>query len=901
MSKLSFRDIEARVAKLREDALHDREFIFAFLAAYGRSKSNISRLKSSQPTSLNIASNPDREVAQKGVLYFREYPPSTDEVLLAGVKDLSADPLVVRYKTRFVIVTDYQTLLAKDVKTGETLITQISQIVNHVAFFLPWAGMEKAQFGAESHADVRAAERMAKLFDELTALNPYSKETFRDRHALNTFFSRLLFCFFAEDTGVFNEGQFTTLLASVTQDDGSDLKGILEDLFTALDTQSRDHRPEYLRGFPYVNGQLFRSSGGSVVPAFNRKARRLLLESGGLNWSEINPDIFGSMFQAIVTPGQRSELGQHYTSVPNILKTIEPLFLDHLRNEFDESFDSVGRLESLLKRVARIVVFDPACGSGNFLVIAYKELRKLEHAILERLGELRGSHYGLFDSVIGLENFFGIEIDDFAAEIAVLSLWIAKHQMNIEFEHKFGSRISLIPLTETGNITLANANRIDWNTVCPNDGDSEIYLIGNPPYKGAKKQSPEMKADFAHVFGKTPFSRNLDYVALWFFKGAEYIKGTRAQLSFVATSSVSQGEHVGLMFQPIFDSGLEIGYAYTPFRWVNNAKNAAGVMVIVVNLRVRARKPKFLYTGDFRLEVGHINGYLADAPDVFLSRRSAPLCPQMPTMVFGSMARDGGGLILSADEYAEMSDSSREAQLFLKKFVGTEELLSGESRYCLWIEDHQRSEAESIPAIADRINAVQAFRSLSKAGSTAAYADRAHRFVQISHQGLPALVVPKLSTERRQYLPVGSVDSETVVSDLAFSIYGAETWVLAILVSKMHMVWTKAVAGALGSGIRYSNTIVWNNFPVPTLSVADKQALSDAGLRVLDVREYHPELSLSELYDPKKMPEGLALAHLELDQLVDLLYQPRGFESDAQRLSFLFKMFTELSELEVLA
>ncbi|WP_370257990.1 DNA methyltransferase [Cryobacterium sp. Hh38] len=556
---------------------------------------------------------------------------------------MRTSPTVVRHNTRFVIVTDYNELLAVDTKTGENLMIPIRDIGKHFTFFLPLAGMEKAQYVAEAHADVKAAERMGKLFDELLLANPELLDLPHGRHALNVFFIRLLFCFFAEDTRIFNENQFTNAVGSHTQSDGSDVAEFMTTLFTALDTKRSTDKPAHLAGFPYVNGRLFTVKPTDVVPKFTKKARDLLIESGTLIWREINPDIFGSMFQAIVTPGKRSDLGQHYTSVPNILKTIEPLFLNSLKQEFDTAYDSKKKLEGLLERISSIKVFDPACGSGNFLVIAYKELRRLEHAILERYASIDAQHQVIYaESKISVESFYGIEIDDFAVEVAILSLWIAKHQMNEEFREKFNLSIPLIPLKETGQIHLGNATRIDWRQVCPNGGDEEIYLIGNPPYKGAKSQGKEMKSDYDFVFGRRHFSKNLDYIALWFIKGTDYIERTRAQLAFVTTNSVAQGEHVGLMFPMIFAKGIEIGFAYTSFKWENNAKRNAGVTVAVISLRNANATPKYLYTDDLQIAANNINGYLTDGVGVVLSRRNKPLGVFLPDMVFGSMPRDGG-------------------------------------------------------------------------------------------------------------------------------------------------------------------------------------------------------------------------------------------------------------------
>ncbi|MBN9607203.1 MAG: class I SAM-dependent DNA methyltransferase [Actinomycetales bacterium] len=887
--RLNLKSVEERVRPLGGRSRYDREFIFELLAVYGRSSSNITRLRSG---SLNVADDPSTEVAQKNVIYFKE---STDN-LLAVIDELRSAPTVVRYNTRFVVVTDYEELLAVDTKTNDSLAIPISDIDKHFTFFLPWAGMEKAQYVAEAHADVKAAERMAKLFDELLALNPEFNTTTLGRHALNVFFTRLLFCFFAEDTGIFKEGQFTEAVGTLTQSDGSDVSQFLTDLFNALDTADPADKPTHLAGFPYVNGRLFTVEGHHTVPAFNKKARDLLLESGRLLWNEINPDIFGSMFQAVVAPGQRSDLGQHYTSVPNILKTIEPLFLDGLKEQFDAAFDSAPKLEALLRRIAKIKVFDPACGSGNFLVIAYKELRKLEHAILERLAQIDTRHQTLYaESKINIENFYGLELDDFAVEIAILSLWIAKHQMNREFFEKFRLNIPLIPLKETGRVRQGNAARTDWNMVCPNGGDEEIYLIGNPPYVGTRDQTSEQKADYAPVFGRRPFSKNLDYISLWFVKGAEYISGSRAELAFVTTNSVSRGEHVGLLFPMLFSMGVEIGFAYTGFRWENNAKGNAGVTVAVISLRSVRPGAKYIYTDGLRIDAEKINGYLAEGDDVYISRRSKPLRAAMPEMYFGNMALDGGGLILSSAERAQLERSDPDALRFVRRLYGSKEYIHDLERYCLWITASELDEALRHSFIAERVERTREFRASRSDAGTRKKAATPWSFREQRSSRRASILVPKTSSERRDYIPVGFVDSSNVVSDLAFAIFDPEPWVFSMITSRMHMTWVKAVAGRKDNRLRYSNLIVYNNFPVPPLSIPAKEQLTEAALRVLDVREYHSEKTLAELYDPDLMPDDLRLAHQELDKLVDEVYRKRGFDSDEERLSHLFGMYEQMT------
>ena len=897
MARLTLKDIESRIAPLGDHATYDREFLFSLLAAYGKPKSSITRLRNG---SLNVAADPTCEVAQKDVVYFREVPTATDTSLLEAGEQLRTAAHVVRYTPRFIMVTDYTTLISWDTKTGENIVFPLREIAQHFTFFLPWAGMEKTQYVAERHADVKAAEQMGKLFDELLEANPIITKDETQRHGLNVFFTRLLFCLFAEDTGIFTDNQFTNAVGSHTQEDGSDIHIFLNDLFKALDTESTEDKPAYLADFPYVNGRLFSTDHALVVPMFTKAARAMLLDLGKLIWREINPDIFGSMFQAIVTPGKRSDLGQHYTSVPNILKTIEPLFLDDLRKEFDTAWDSAKKLGELLDRISKIRIFDPACGSGNFLVIAYKELRRLEHAILERLADLDASHNTLFtESVISIEHFYGIEIDDFAVEVAILSLWIAKHQMNREFEDKFGTAIPLIPLRESGAIYAGNAIRIDWNTICPNEGVTEIYLIGNPPYGGAKKLKAAQKEDYDYAFNDRPYSKNLDYIALWFIKGAAYISRTQAQLAFVSTNSVTQGEHVGLMFPMIFEMGLEIGYAYRSFKWENNAKHNAGVTVVVISLRNVANKIKYLYSEHVRTQVTNINGYLIDADNVFISRRKQPLTEYLPAMNFGSMPRDGGNLILSETDLRDLKNTDPQAERFVKSYCGAKDYIDGNQRYCLWIADNQAQEAQASPWISRRLRAVSEYRQDSDTSpSTAKYADRPHLFVQRAYRPTDSIIVPRHSSERREYVPIGYLGPETVISDAANAIYDAEPWLFALLTSRMHMAWLGTVGGKLETRYRYSNTLVYNNFPVPPLTDQVKEALTQRAFRVLDVREYLCEYTLAELYDAENMPENLRQAHADLDVVVDRIYRKRPFDSDDERLSLLFGLYQQMTAEE---
>ncbi len=890
--RITLKDVEEKIKPLGNRLSYDKEFIFELLAVYGRAQGNITRLRNGQ---LNIANDKADEVAQKGIVYFKPVTASDDE-LYAVIDDLKTDPTVVRYTTRFVIVTNYNKLLAIDTRTSESLDISLREIDQHYAFFLPWAGMEKAQFIAENHADVKAAEKMAKLFDILIAHNHY--RTADEWHTLTIFFTRLLFCFFAEDTNIFGKNQFSNAVASYTQEDGSDLKDFLHTLFDSLDASDKSGYPAHLAAFPYVNGRLF--SDFTDIPAFNKQARDLLLESASkLDWSQINPDIFGSMFQAVVRPGERTSLGQHYTSVPNIMKTIEPLFLDELKEEFNNSYDDARKLEKLLARIGDIKIFDPACGSGNFLIIAYKELRRLEHAILERRGELTGQSQQTFlGSRINIENFYGIEIDDFPHEVAILSLWLAKHQMNLEFTEKFGIDLPLIPLKESGNIVHENAARVNWNEVCPNNGKDEIYLIGNPPYVGSSLQTKSQKDDMRVVLSDLDSWKNLDYIAIWFRKGADYIRRTHAQLAFVTTNSISQGEQVSMLWPEIIND-LEIGYAYKSFKWSNNAKGSAGVTVEIISLRGQntSKDDYFLYEGSVRLRASHINAYLLDAPDVYFYRRSSQLSG-LPELVRGSMPTDGGAFTVSDSEFEQIRSNYPEALKWVKGYTSGGDFLKDIRRRCLWIEDAEVEEAYQIPIIKSKLDAVRSFREESKASSTVEYSKYPNRFRQRAYKESDFIILPLTSSEGREYIPMDFIKAGTVATNSAGVIYDAKLSVFGLLNSRMHMAWVRAVAGQLETRIRYSSAIVYNNFPVPPMTETEKANIEEKSFAVLDARESHPEKTLAEMYDPDKMPDDLRAAHQELDEAVDAVYRKKPFENDEERLAHLFDLYETMTANE---
>ena len=872
------------------DCQHDT-FIYELLLAYGHRKQSVTRLRTGER---NLADDPN-EVIWKRHLYFKH---TSNAELYADIDNMRSKNVVLRHKLRFLIVTNFNKLLAVDTKTGDTLDIEFFDLHKHFDFFLPWAGMEKAVYQGENPADVKAAEKMAKLFDLIKTENfdEANQNDISKLHNLNIFLTRLLFCFFAEDTEIFSNNQFSHAIKSHTKANGGDLTDYLERLFVVLNTASneRDNLPEYLSSFPYVNGGLF--SDKISLPTFSTKSRKMLIECGDeLDWSDINPDIFGSMIQAVVHPDQRGGMGMHYTSVTNIMKVIEPLFLNDLYDEFEKIENNPKKLHLLQQHLSEIKIFDPACGSGNFLIIAYKELRNLEIEILKQLQDIESKKSGQISqpfSVIKLSQFYGIELDDFAHEVAILSLWLAEHQMNVEFKVEFGESAPSLPLRKSGNIVCGNAVRLDWKSICQTD--SLVYILGNPPYKGARKQNKAQKDDLEYIYSGAKQYKDCDYVSCWFLKASDYISSNDASYGFVATSSITQGEQVSYIWSPILSNGQEIAFAHSPFKWTNNARDAAGVSCVIIGVRNKSDKKKVLFENSMILTVKNISPYITEAEDIFVTRRKQPLSSSLPKMVSGSMARDGGYLILSTAEKEDLLEKYPESKILIRPLYGTQEFLQGSQRFCLWIEDDFLVLAKSIPPILHRIENVYQFRNKSSAKTTRGYASIPHKFAQRAHKDTPHIIIPKVSTDRRLYMPIGFLDPDSIITDLAFGIYDSDPFVFGLLSSKMHVVWLKAVSGRLGTGIRYSSNITYNNFPVPNITDDTKNIITDLVFKLLQVRESHPSQSVSKLYDPDYMPQDLLAAHQALDVAVDNIYSTKEFDSDTDRLACLFSLYQKM-------
>ena len=874
---MNISQIEKNLSKLIKN-LNEETFIYDLLLAYNLPKATVTRL---QKGTANL-SKVDGEVSLKKKLFFKEV---YNDDLHLSITNLSKD---IKHSQRFVIVTDYKTLLAKDTKMNVTLDIHLKDLPKNYDFFLPWAGMEKAQLQNENPADVKAAVKMAKLFDEINSDNEDDSPEFL--HSLNIFLSRLLFCFFAEDADIFEDNQFSNAIASHTQQDGSDLKEYLDKLFEVLNTpeNQRVGLPEYLNAFPYVHGGLFVEKHGA--PNFSYASRKAIIESGSLSWAEINPDIFGSMFQAVNHADNRGTLGQHFTSVPNIMKVIEPLFLNDLKEEFENARGNNNKLNQLLYRLKNIKIFDPACGSGNFLIIAYKELRRLEMEIFKEMGSLALSE-------ISLNQFYGIELDDFAHEIAILALWLTKHQMNVEFFKEFGRNNPTLPLTDAGNIEQGNACRLDWEEVCPKGKDDEVYILGNPPYLGARNQNEIQKEDVLLSIGKIKGFNNLDYISIWFYKSAKYLSDSSSKSAFVTTNSICQGMQVPILWNALFKLGIEIGFAHQAFRWSNNAVGNAGVVCAIVGIQKKTNSIKKLFNNALTIEVKNISPYLIEGGNFGVQSRTN-LLSILPKMYFGSMPNDNGHLILNQEEKQKLIASYPESKLFIKRFLGSSEFIRGNERWCLWLNDENLKAAISIPFIDARIKSVAECRTKSKRAATNKLAIIPHKFAEIRHRKTSAIIIPSVSSERRTYIPMGFLNNDTVISNLALAIYDAEPWILGVLSSKLHMCWVRSIGGYLGTSIRYSISVCYNTFPFPSISKQRKEELTQCTLKIIDERLKHSEKTLAQLYDPDKMPEGLKEAHHQNDLAVERCYRSTPFRSDEERLEYLFKLYEKMIQEE---
>ncbi|HYD12874.1 MAG TPA: DNA methyltransferase [Allosphingosinicella sp.] len=902
-------EIEEAVSALAELPFDAQEFPFAFLEAFGNKATTLKRLRSGASNKSDLGG-----VLQTSNIHIATAAPGAVSAQLAALR---ASPATARGKAKFILATDGDTFEAEDLESGETVACQFADFPNHFGFFLSLAGITTVKQVRESSFDIRATGRLNKLYVELLKDNP-DWGTSERRPDMNHFMARLIFCFFAEDTDIFHRSyRFTDTVEKMSDRDSSNTHEVIGELFRAMNTKIADRKEagiaRWADPFPYVNGGLF--SGSMDVPRFSRIARSYLLHIGKLDWTKINPDIFGSMIQAVADDEERGALGMHYTSVPNILKVLNPLFLDDLREKLEEAGDNARKLLNLRSRMARIRVFDPACGSGNFLVIAYKEMRGIEAIINERREETGRR------SDIPLTNFRGIELRDFPAEIARLALIIAEFQCDVLYRGQQLALNEFLPLDAQNWITCGNALRLDWLSICPPTGTGvklhgddlfatppdqsqidfeneggETYICGNPPYKGSKWQNEEQKSELANAWARSPnLAKITDYVSGWIARYFDYAERVPdAIAAFVATNSICQGQQASEIWPVAFHRDIEIRFAHTPFKWSNLASHNAGVTVIIVGLGRKSNKSKWLFD-DTNLvrECSVIGPYLVPERVEVVQKANNPIGPQS-AMLFGNMPRDGGHLFLDESE-AKRLRAKVQTRTYVRRFVGSEELINGKQRYCLWIEDEDAESARKDAFIAARLALVTENRLQSPAESTRTFAARPHRFVQIAGRSdKTAIVVPRVSSENRDYLPVDFLTSDFIIGDRNFALYDAPLWNLALIASRLHWVWIGTVCVRMRTDFSYSNTLGWNTFPVPTLTEKNKLDLTRCAEGILLARERHFPATIADLYSPGAMPDDLLQAHLENDEVVERIYFGRLIKNDTERLEKLFDSYKKM-------
>lgn len=913
-------EIEQAISDLALQTFDATEFPYAFLAAFGNKETTLKRLRTGNnnatdlPGGVLLRNNVHIAVCEAG---------NVGETLTA----LRASPATTKAKAKYILATDGQTLEAEELTSGETIACDYTDFPNHFGFLLPLAGISTIKEIKDNPIDVRATGRLNKLYVELLRENPAWAKDER-RSDMNHFMARLVFCFFAEDTGIFSDtGMFTQTVDRMSDRSGSNTHEVLSEIFRAMNI-SRSERtsvnprlPAWAAVFPYVNGGLF--SGSTEVPRFTQMARTYLLHAGALNWREINPDIFGSMIQAVADDEERGALGMHYTSVPNILKVLNPLFLDDLRAALAEAGDNERKLLNLRKRMARIRVFDPACGSGNFLVIAYKQMREIEAEINLRRGEVH------LRSEVPLTNFRGIELRDFPAEIARLALIIAEFQCDVLYRGQKDALAEFLPLDAQNWIVCGNALRLDWLSICPPTGTGvkvvsddlfntpldqkeidfvneggETYICGNPPYVGRKYQTDDQKAELHTVFrGRTKDTLSLDYVSGWFMKAADYMTATVADTAFVTTNSICQGIQVSAMWPALFSDGVGIRFAYQSFKWANLAAYNAGVTVAIVGLSKKKGITKRIYTVEDETtaiirETSNINPYLVPSDDVFVIPKTKVPDERTP-MQFGNHPYYANDLMLQPEEARALVRTEPRAAKFIRPLYGSKETIAGAPRSCIWITEETLAEAENISAVWQRVEGVRLARKAKTSDAQAVkLVHTPHQFRDQFEAKNSLLVVPIVSSENRDFLPVDLLASDAIVHNKAFALYDAPLWNMALIASRLHWVWIGTVCVRMRTDFSYSNTLGWNTFPVPQLTEQNKVDLARCAEDILLAREAHFPATIADLYDPDTMPDNLRHAHDRNDEVLERIYIGRRFKNDTERLEKLFDLYTKMTAAE---
>jgi hypothetical protein len=918
-------EIEEAVSELAGQPFDGGEFAYQFLSAFGRNETAIKRLRSGNTNQSDVAGG----VLQRNHIHLATCAVGEVDATLKALRD---SPKTASAKAKFILATDGETLQAEAITSDDPPIAcEFARFPEHFGFFLPLAGITTVKQIRESSFDIRATGRLNKLYVELLKDNP-DWATAERRPDMNHFMARLIFCFFAEDTDIFNgTGLFTATTDQMSERDSSNTHDVISEMFRAMNTKIADRAdaklPRWADVFPYVNGGLF--SGSTDVPRFSKIARSYLINIGSLDWKKINPDIFGSMIQAVADDEERGSLGMHYTSVPNILKVLNPLFLDDLRVQLAEAGDNGRKLLNLRNRMAKIRVFDPACGSGNFLVIAYKEMRAIEAVINARRGEEERR------SDIPLTNFRGIELRDFPAEIARLALIIAEYQCDVTYRGQKEALAELLPLNAQNWITCDNALRLDWLSVCPPTGTTvklhgddlfntpldqaqidfeneggETYICGNPPYRGSQWQTDEQKSDLKAIFdGRASNWKSLDYVAGWFMKAADYGTATPTVAALVSTNSICQGRQVETLWSLIFRTGHEVTFAHTSFKWANLASHNAGVTVVIVGISNQAGRTRNLFSdadgsGTTVKTVDNINAYLVPGQNVIVASLARPLS-DLSDMSFGNMPNDGGYLLLDSDEAASAIDNHAVSPSYVRPFVGSQEFIRGIERRCIWISDDAYDAASENVWLNARFDSVRAQRIASDRATTKALAATPYKFGEVRQAGTETiLAIAAISSESREYLPCGLLPPGTIISNKCYALYNAPLWNMALIASRLHWVWIGTVCVRMRTDFSYSNTLGWNTFPVPKLTEQNKTDLTRCAKEILLAREHYFPATIADMYDPERMDAEfprVRAAHEANDEVLERIYIGRRFRNDTERLEKLFELYTKMTKPKVAA
>ena len=792
---------------------------------------------------------------------------------------------------KYILISDFENFRLYDLDEDKTVEFKLNDLVNNVQHFGYILGYQKKVYKAQDPANIKAAELMGKLHDRL-------EEIGYTGHPLEVYLVRILFLLFAEDTTIFNKQQFQEYLEQRTAEDGSDLAAKLQELFQVLNTPKENrfkNLDEQLADFPYVNGKLFEEN--LLTASFDTKMRQALLDCCYIDWSKISPAIFGSMFQSVMNPKERRNLGAHYTSETNILKLIKPLFLDDLWKEFESIKDNKNKLPEFHKKLSKLKFLDPACGCGNFLVITYRELRLLEIEILRALNKSGQRVIDVRDIIwLDVDMMCGIEYEEFPARIAEVAMWLIDHQMNMQISNEFGQYFVRLPLKKSAKIVHGNALQVEWETLVTKDQLS--FILGNPPFLGKKEQNTNQKSDMEFVFSGIKGSGVLDYVTAWYLKAAQLIQNTKIKVGFVSTNSISQGEQVGILWQILFNQyQIKIHFAHQTFSWSNEAKGNAGVHVVIVGFANFDTNEKRIFEYEnikgeaHEIKVKNINPFLVEGRDITVENRKSPIS-NVPEIVYGSFALDDGNYTLSEEERKEIISENQSSEKLIKPFIGGQELLHSEKRYCLWLADAEPNEIKGNSKIKERVEAVKKWRLSSNRPTTKKLADTPILFAEVRQPKTNYLAFPTLSSENRKYIPIAFLSPNIIASNQLYVLPNATLFHFGILTSTMHMTWIKSVCGRLESRYRYSASIVYNNYPFPE-KPTDKQikAIEEKAKAVLDARASFPNRSLAELYDPLTMPKELLKAHNELDKAVDLAYRPQAFTTEANRMEFLFELY----------